>query len=96
MEENMVSVEVGGDHYEKQKIQAIEYIHANDLDFDEGNVVKYISRHKDKNGAEDLAKCIHYTLFEMEKEYGLPKEVTANIMEIVNFRIKELPNVKNQ
>ena len=46
-------------HYEA-KITPVEYILANDLDFCRGNVVKYVSRDKRKNGAEDIRKAIHY------------------------------------
>lgn len=51
--------QVGGDHYKKQKIQPVEYIHANGLGFLEGNVVKRITRWRDKNGIEDLLKIKH-------------------------------------
>lgn len=52
--------QIGGNHYEKQKIQPIEYIEANNLSFCEGNVVKYITRWKYKNGLEDLEKAKWY------------------------------------
>lgn len=51
--------QVGGTHY-KQGIQPFEYIRANSLDFFEGNCVKYVTRHRKKNGAEDIKKAIHY------------------------------------
>ena len=53
-------IQVGGSHYKNYKIQPIEYTLANSLNFCQGNVVKYITRYKDKNGAEDLRKAIHY------------------------------------
>lgn len=52
--------QVGGDHYASQKIQPIDYIQANDIGFEEGNIVKYITRHKLKNGKEDVEKALHY------------------------------------
>jgi len=52
--------QVGGDHYKKLAIQPAEYIHANGLGFFEGNVVKYVTRWRDKNGIEDLRKAQHY------------------------------------
>lgn len=52
--------QVGGDHYKKQPIQPWDYIIANELGFLEGNVVKYVTRHKDKNGLADLEKARHY------------------------------------
>ena len=50
----------GGSHYKDLKVQPIEYITGNELGFCEGNVVKYITRHKNKNGVEDINKAIHY------------------------------------
>ena len=41
-------------------IQPVEYIIRNGLGFCEGNVVKYISRWKLKNGRDDLLKAKHY------------------------------------
>lgn len=61
--------EVGGNHYKKLKISPVEYIRANNLDFFEGNVVKYVSRHRYKNGAEDIVKCVDYLRMILEDEY---------------------------
>ena len=65
-----LSEQIGGDHYRQGDIQPIEYIHANDMDFFSGNVVKYITRWKYKNGLEDLKKAKHYIELLMEQEYG--------------------------
>jgi hypothetical protein len=64
-----LNVQVGGDHYKKMKIQPIEYIHANNLPFIEGNIVKYITRWREKNGLKDLEKVKHYVdlLIDLEK-----------------------------
>lgn len=62
--------QVGGNHYTAQKIQPIDYILENDLGFCEGNVVKYVSRHKKKNGAEDIKKAIQYLQFILYHNYG--------------------------
>lgn len=66
--------QVGGDHYEKCGIMPTTYIRANNLDFFEGNIVKYITRHKDKNGAEDIKKVIHYAEMILEDVYGILPE----------------------
>lgn len=63
-------IQVGGDHYKKMKIQPIEYIHANGLDYFEGNIVKYVSRHKYKHGKQDLEKAKHYIDLLIELEYN--------------------------
>lgn len=56
----------GGDHYKNKGIQPWEYIAANEIGFFEGNVIKYVTRHKDKNGIEDLKKAQHYLEFLIE------------------------------
>ena len=66
--------QVGGNHYKHLKIEPTEYAHANNLGFLEGNVVKYVTRHKDKGGAEDLKKAIHYIEMILEWEYKDKKE----------------------
>ncbi|MBS0227692.1 MAG: DUF3310 domain-containing protein [Proteobacteria bacterium] len=65
-----LDTQVGGDHYKTMKIQPIEFIHANGLDFFQANIVKYITRHKHKNGAADLRKAIHYAQLALELQYG--------------------------
>lgn len=61
--------QVAGSHYNTLKIQPIEYIHANQLPFIEGNVVKYITRHRRKGGADDIRKVIHFCEMLLELEY---------------------------
>jgi len=65
--------QVGGSHYKDCAIQPVDYIVANKHDFLEGNVVKYITRHKTKNGIEDIRKVIHYAELILEKKYGKEK-----------------------
>ena len=55
-----LEVQVGGDHYRSMVIQPIEYIHANNIPFAEGNVIKYVSRWRAKNGIKDLEKARHF------------------------------------
>lgn len=65
-----LSTQAGGSHYKDMAIQPVEYIRANNLDYLSGNIVKYASRHKRKNGAEDIRKIIHYCELILELEYG--------------------------
>lgn len=67
----MNGAQVGGTHYEKMKIQPAEYIHANELDFFEGNIVKYVTRHRSKNGSEDIEKAIDYCKMILKFDYGI-------------------------
>ena len=66
---NPLDTQEKGGHYKDRGIQPLEYTMKNNLSFCEGNVVKYISRYKSKNGIEDLAKVIHYTLLASYEEY---------------------------
>ena len=63
-----LETQVDGSHYKKLKIQPIEYIHANEIGYMEGNVIKYVSRWKDKNGIKDLEKAKHYIELLIELE----------------------------
>ena len=63
----------GGNHYDLP-IQPLEYIHANQLGYIEGNIIKYATRHKKKNGVEDIKKIIHYCELLLELEYGENKK----------------------
>jgi Protein of unknwon function (DUF3310) len=60
--------QVGGDHYKNHKIQPIEYIHANNIPFAEGCVIKYVSRWREKNGIKDLEKAKHFIEMLIELE----------------------------
>ncbi|QDP53347.1 MAG: hypothetical protein Unbinned6805contig1000_9 [Prokaryotic dsDNA virus sp.] len=53
------SMQVGGDHYKKMKIQPIEFALANSFNAGQTLALRYISRYKYKNGVEDLKKAIH-------------------------------------
>jgi hypothetical protein len=64
--------QVGGDHYKRLKIQPVEYTEKNGLTFAEGNVIKYVTRHRFKNGKEDIEKAIH--MLELIKELHYPDD----------------------
>lgn len=72
-----LDIQVAGDHYKSSRIQPVEYIAANNLNFLEGCVVKRITRWRKKKGArrfEDLEKIKHEIdlLIEMETKYAEP------------------------
>lgn len=67
--------QIGGEHY-KCKIQPLEFIHSNNIPFIEANVIKYVCRHKQKNGVEDIKKAIHYLELLLELDYEI--ESTGN------------------
>lgn len=51
---------INPEHYLKYNITPTTYIIENNLNFLEGNVIKYVTRHKDKNKEEDIKKAIRY------------------------------------
>jgi hypothetical protein len=71
MQQKASEIQIGGDHYKKGGIMPTEYAFRNKLQFAEGNVIKYVTRHRHKNGAEDLKKARHYIDLILEFEYGI-------------------------
>lgn len=65
---NALEKQEGGNHYKGYSIQPIEYIHANNIPFAEGSVIKYVTRWRDKNGVADLKKAIHFIELLIELE----------------------------
>ena len=61
--------QVKGDHYKRFIIQPAEFIIANNLAYAEGNVIKYVCRHKYKGKREDIEKAIHYLEMIIERDY---------------------------
>ncbi len=59
--------QVGGDHYKKRKGQHWDW--AQHLPYLEGCATKYIGRHQDKNGLQDLDKAMHFVQKLVERDY---------------------------
>jgi hypothetical protein len=68
MQEKAKDLQVGGSHYKDMKIQPVEFILANRLEFIEGCVIKYVCRWRNKNGVEDLKKARHFLGILIESE----------------------------
>ncbi|MEG2307106.1 MAG: DUF3310 domain-containing protein, partial [Erysipelotrichaceae bacterium] len=87
-----LNVQQSGDHYKKKGIQPIEYGFANNLSFPQINIVKYVSRHEDKNGLDDLAKSIHYHFFEALRVYGEEgsDQLRKKVLELLDMKQGEV------
>lgn len=59
--------QVAGTHYQRA-IQPWDIISEWELDFWEGNVLKYLLRWKHKDGVQDLKKAKHYLEYLIERE----------------------------
>jgi|TARA_B100000497_G_scaffold108347_1_gene126471 hypothetical protein len=55
-------------HYTQYRIEPIDFIISNNLDFCTGNIIKYVLRYNLKNGVEDLKKAKQYIDFLIEKK----------------------------
>ena len=62
--------QIGGVHYKNKAIQPWDYVVANGLGYFEGNVLKYITRFREKNELLDLFKAQHYLEKLIELEVG--------------------------
>jgi len=51
---------INPDHYKRGDIEVIDFILDQNFNYLEGNIIKYVSRYKDKNGLEDLKKAQWY------------------------------------
>lgn len=72
--------QVGGTHYQKQRIQHWDFVAANNLDYFQGQITKYVSRWRDKNGIDDLLKAQHFLekYIEIQRENEKLKTAPAN------------------
>lgn len=62
-------------HYTQGSIEPLDFIKANNMSFIEGNIVKYVTRYKHKNGLEDLKKAQFYLNKLIEKVEELDIEL---------------------
>ena len=67
---NALDEQIGGQHYKKYAIQPAEYCQRNKLNSLESNIIKYATRHQDKNGREDIEKIIHCAKLILEFDYA--------------------------
>lgn len=75
--------QVGGDHY-KSTIQHWDYVIANDLDYFQAQITKYVARWRKKGGLPDLEKAKHflekYIETETAKHEKMMQKTCAEIM----------------
>ena len=69
MSDQIYKKQVGGNHYKSMVIQPSEFINKNNIPFAEGNAIKYLCRHKQKNQKQDLLKAKHYIDMAIDRDY---------------------------
>ena len=75
--------QIAGSHYQKYKIQPSKFVVENKLLYPEGCVIKYVIRHQDKGGKQDLEKAKHMIDMIIERDYSEPEE--KNPLEKKNY-----------
>lgn len=75
--------QIAGDHYDSP-IEHVKVVVANGFNYLEAQALKYIWRHRRKNGEEDIKKSIHYLLFILKYEYrAISKKKISKILQIL-------------
>ena len=71
--------QIGGQHYQKFKIQPSKFVVENELLYPEGCAIKYIIRHRMKGKRQDLEKAIHFIEMIIERDYPEKKDFLEEI-----------------
>ncbi|MCI4436897.1 MAG: DUF3310 domain-containing protein [Ignisphaera sp.] len=86
-------------HYTKGNIQAIDFIRDQKMDFEEGCVIKYVTRYKEKNGLEDLRKAQVYLSWLIDR-YDEPleeiKPQTKSIIQTYELSYNDLAKLTDE
>lgn len=89
------SAEERGPSYYHKGIQPTHYIVANLLGWHEGNVIKYITRWREKDGVRDLQKAKHYIELLIESvERGDMEPYNKDKRDVHNAIIRRRQNAK--
>lgn len=69
-----LSTQVGGSHYQ-MPIQPMEFAMTQMYDFATSSILKYVSRHRQKNGRQDIEKALHIVELraEIARKHDLPR-----------------------
>ena len=93
MKDDIYKKQVGGNHYKSMVIQPSEFINRNNIPFAEGNAIKYLCRHKQKNQQQDLLKAKHYIDMAIDRDYpDEVKEEKKNSWGIVKYCLPQQLN----
>ena len=61
-------------YYQKGSIEVTDYITSNEMSFIEGNIIKYVTRYKEKSGIQDLRKARWYLDKLIQTQMDIPME----------------------
>lgn len=81
----MKKTQVGGATHYDRPVQHVDVMFKNQFGYLDSQAMKYIWRHENKNGSEDIAKAIHYLLFTLKFKYEeIDDETITNILAILD------------
>ena len=72
--DTLMSNNISPSYYQKGSIEVTDYITSNEMSFIEGNIIKYVTRYKDKSGIQDLRKARWYLDKLIESQMDLTME----------------------
>lgn len=77
-------------HYTQGRIEVIEYIEDQGMGYHAGNIIKYVSRYRYKNGVQDLKKARWYLdrLIQLE-EAGKDDTVDIPERKVTVYQVKD-------
>lgn len=73
--------QIGGNHYKNFEYQPIEFFMDMKLNFIQCNIIKYIVRHRQKNGIEDVKKAKHYAEIGLEMRIDVGDKINWNLFD---------------
>lgn len=81
--------QVGGTHYNVMKIQPSRFWMANDYDGDAGMILKYLARHKLKNGRQDVEKALSFVQIRIDNAQFIekPRRSLISIREFIEGNV---------
>lgn len=79
--QEILTKQIGGNHYKDMAFQPLDLINKLRCSFTQGCIIKYICRYKNKNGKQDIEKCIHYARIAMDLGGTWPCDKPGLIMQ---------------
>ena len=70
----LMSNNISPSYYQKGSVEVTDYITSNEMSFVEGNIIKYVTRYKEKSGIQDLRKARWYLDKLIETQMDIPME----------------------
>lgn len=86
--------QVGGNHYQKLGIQPLKFAMVNDWDAGAFSILKYLSRHRQKDGKKDIEKALHIVELRIEQVGSANRSCTALMNRISMFDYLESNDIR--